>query len=80
MTSVRSIPDADPDTAPRIPSRGTVGQARTPEDLTFSSGAAPALWGALGTARGSGSPATPVLDRADPRSHYQTTPDGVISR
>ena len=40
MTSACPIPDADPDTAPRIPSWGTVGQARTPEDLAFSSGAA----------------------------------------
>jgi|GEM_PF-3892932 hypothetical protein len=46
---------------------------------TAARAAAPALWGALGGARGSGSSATPALDRAKPRSHYQTAPDGVIS-
>lgn len=47
--------------------------------ITAARGAAPALWGALGAARGSDNSATPALDRANPRSHYQTTPDGVIS-
>ena len=40
---------------------------------------APALWGALGGARGSEGSNTPALDRTSPRRQYQTTPDGVIS-
>jgi hypothetical protein len=33
MTSARPIPDTASDAAPRMPSRGMTGQARTPEDL-----------------------------------------------
>ena len=46
---------------------------------TATRAAAPALWGALGAARGSDSSATPALDRATVRRHHETTPDGVIS-
>ena len=51
----------------------------TTTQTTAARAAAPALWGALGAARGSDSPATPTLDRATAKRHHETTPDGVIS-
>ena len=46
---------------------------------TAARAAAPALWGALGAARGSDSSTAPTLDRATAKRHHETTPDGVIS-
>lgn len=40
MTSARPISDTVPEAALRMPSRGMAEQARTLEDLAFSSGAA----------------------------------------
>jgi len=46
---------------------------------TAARAAAPALWGALGAARGSDNSTAPALDRAMARRHHETTLDGVIS-